>query len=230
MLALGRRAVRIDEEILVSVICRLEQCPGLDVHEAAGGHVLPLRRLAEVHRQRSGEDEERLFLERVPVTASPGAGLVAPDVRAGMDEAGRSLSSATWRGASSGIVPVKATGSKVSRAEAVSALFEAGKVLVPEQAPSWLGDWTEEHVAFPAGRHDDMVDTTGMALERFRSVKRSGGGIAGVVEHGPIPRGERTIEQELVDYERAKAARRAAREATRAREVAAFRDPRESIL
>jgi predicted phage terminase large subunit-like protein len=79
------------------------------------------------------------------------------------------------------IVPMLAKGSKISRAEAVSPLFEAGKVLLPAQKPAWLHEWIEEHVSFPAGRHDDMVDTTSLALDRLSDPHRSGGGVTGVV-------------------------------------------------
>ncbi|MEJ7790781.1 MAG: phage terminase large subunit [Gaiellaceae bacterium] len=78
------------------------------------------------------------------------------------------------------IVAVKATGTKVSRADSVSPLFEAGKVLLPEQAPAWRDLWIEEHVSFPASRHDDMVDTTSLALERLRR----GGGVAAQASSG----------------------------------------------
>ncbi|MGH3056613.1 MAG: phage terminase large subunit [Gaiellaceae bacterium] len=82
------------------------------------------------------------------------------------------------------IVAVKPQGSKVSRAEAVSPLFEAGNVLLPEQAPAWLGPWVEEHVEFPAGKHDDQVDTTTMALDRLRGHGGSHGGVAGSITLG----------------------------------------------
>ena len=66
------------------------------------------------------------------------------------------------------IVPVGASGTtKISRTESISPLFESGRVLLPEQQPAWLGPWIEEHVAFPTGQHDDMVDTTSMALQRL---------------------------------------------------------------
>jgi predicted phage terminase large subunit-like protein len=127
------------------------------------------------------------------------------------------------------IIPVKATGSKISRAESVSPLFEAGKVLLPEQAPSWLGDWIEEHVTFP-GRHDDQVDTTSLALDRLRDSGRAGGGVAGVVirdwRQPPEPPAPPTVEEARAAHEAAKARRRVAQEARRRVEVAAFRDPR----
>jgi len=67
------------------------------------------------------------------------------------------------------IVPVKVTASKEARAAAVTPLFEAGTVVLGSDIPL-LGDWIEEHVAFPRGRHDDLVDTTSMALGYLRDM------------------------------------------------------------
>jgi hypothetical protein len=50
---------------------------------------MTFRWLAEVHRQRPLEDNERLLLKRVLVTAPLGARLVAPDVCAGVSEPGQ---------------------------------------------------------------------------------------------------------------------------------------------
>jgi hypothetical protein len=58
------------------------------VDDAARGDVLALRWVVEVHRQRARQDDERLLLTLVLVAAPLGAGLVAPDVRAGVGEAG----------------------------------------------------------------------------------------------------------------------------------------------
>jgi predicted phage terminase large subunit-like protein len=88
------------------------------------------------------------------------------------------------------VVGVTPKGSKVSRAEAVSPLFEAGRVLLPEQSPPWLEPWVEQHVGFPGARHDDMVDTTSIALERLRGTRRSGAGVAGVVRRAHFRVGE----------------------------------------
>jgi predicted phage terminase large subunit-like protein len=88
------------------------------------------------------------------------------------------------------VIGVPAKGSKVSRAEAVSPLFEAGKVLLPEQSPLWLEPWIEEHVGFPGGKHDDQVDTTSVALDRLRGSPRSGAGVSGVVRHTPFQVGD----------------------------------------
>lgn len=63
------------------------------------------------------------------------------------------------------IVPVASSISKERRAsaDAVTSVFESGRVLLPEKAP-WLDEWIEEHIAFPGGAHDDQVDATSMAL------------------------------------------------------------------
>ena len=45
---------------------------------------------------------------------------------------------------------------------------EAGKVKLPRNAP-WLDEWIEEHLRFPVGDHDDLVDTTAYALARLTS-------------------------------------------------------------
>jgi predicted phage terminase large subunit-like protein len=85
-----------------------------------------------------------------------------------------------------GIELVKPQGGKVSRANAVSGLWEAGDVLLPEHAP-WLDDFIDEHMQFPYGANDDQVDmetqglldlyTSGASsyLEAMRAVKRQVG-------------------------------------------------------
>ena len=62
-------------------------------------------------------------------------------------------------------VPVKLytpIGSKVVRAHATTPYIENGMMLLPEGAP-FLADFLDEHSKFPAGAHDDQVDTTTMA-------------------------------------------------------------------
>lgn len=59
-----------------------------------------------------------------------------------------------------------AKASKVARAEGATPLVEAGRVFVPEAA-SWLDEFLSQHERFPAAAHDDMVDTTSMALARL---------------------------------------------------------------
>lgn len=67
------------------------------------------------------------------------------------------------------IVAHKVTASKEARAQAVSPLCEAGKVVLPEGA-RWVGEWLDEHAAFPTGRHDDRVDNTSAALARLAQI------------------------------------------------------------
>lgn len=74
------------------------------------------------------------------------------------------------------IVGVPSTESKFSRANAVTPLFEAGRIMLPDRA-IWLQCWIDEHVAFGAGagagkkRKDDQVDTTSLALSRLQTAK-----------------------------------------------------------
>jgi hypothetical protein len=52
----------------------------------------------------------------------------------------------------------------MARVAVASAKFEAGQVLLPEQAP-WLPDLEAELFAFPAARHNDQCDSISQALE-----------------------------------------------------------------
>jgi len=54
-------------------------------------------------------------------------------------------------------------GDKVMRLHAETATIENGFVWLPEAAP-WLADYLAELTTFPAGRHDDQVDSTAQAL------------------------------------------------------------------
>ena len=55
---------------------------------------------------------------------------------------------------------------KISRLNAVSDIFASGRVWVPETR--WAEEVVEEVASFPAGEHDDYVDSVSMALARFR--------------------------------------------------------------
>ena len=55
---------------------------------------------------------------------------------------------------------------KVSRAHSVAPLFEGGMVWAPDT--EWAELLVEECAAFPNGDNDDMVDSTTMAMDRFR--------------------------------------------------------------
>ena len=69
-----------------------------------------------------------------------------------------------------GIIPVEPDGSKTARAHAVTALFEAGNVLLPHPDHcSWASDYIAELTQFPAAAHDDQVDATTQALRDMES-------------------------------------------------------------
>ncbi|HZH27419.1 MAG TPA: phage terminase large subunit [Azospirillaceae bacterium] len=61
------------------------------------------------------------------------------------------------------IIPVTPEGDKVTRMHAQTLPFEAGRVWLPKDRP-WLDDLTAELLAFPAGRHDDQVDSVSQFL------------------------------------------------------------------
>lgn len=56
---------------------------------------------------------------------------------------------------------------KVVRLNAVSDMFTSGRVWAPDTR--WAREVVEEVAAFPAGEHDDFVDTTTQALMRMRN-------------------------------------------------------------
>jgi predicted phage terminase large subunit-like protein len=55
---------------------------------------------------------------------------------------------------------------KFTRVNAVAPIFESGLVWCPDT--TWAEEVVEECAAFPAGEHDDYVDTVTQALRRFR--------------------------------------------------------------
>jgi predicted phage terminase large subunit-like protein len=83
--------------------------------------------------------------------------------------AGQSAIQELRRGTSLPIVAHKVTASKEARAQAVAPMCEAGKVVLPKGA-DWVGEWIDEHAAFPTGRHDDRVDNTSAALARLAQI------------------------------------------------------------
>jgi predicted phage terminase large subunit-like protein len=67
-----------------------------------------------------------------------------------------------------GLIPIEPDGSKAARAHAVTPLFEAGNVHIPDpQVADWASDYEAELLQFPAGAHDDQVDATTQALRRW---------------------------------------------------------------
>jgi hypothetical protein len=148
VLALRRRTVGVDQEVLVSVVCRLQRRARLDVNELARSKVVTLRRLAEVHRQRPGENDERLLLQYVPVATSLRTGLVAPNVRPSVREA---------RGfAQLGDV-----------ARGLIRLVRAGDPLEPVRA-----DDAESHAAIVAERLTESLRSSNAPSARLNIVRR----------------------------------------------------------
>ena len=84
------------------------------------------------------------------------------------DEAsGQSVAQELGEGTKLPIVRVRVDGKKARRAELVTALFESGKVFLPEGAPL-TEEFVTEHLAFPNGARDDIVDSTSQALRYMR--------------------------------------------------------------
>ena len=55
---------------------------------------------------------------------------------------------------------------KYTRVNSIAPLFESGLVWAPDSR--WAEEVIDECAAFPAGEHDDYVDTVTQALRRFR--------------------------------------------------------------
>lgn len=60
---------------------------------------------------------------------------------------------------------------KITRMASVSALFEAGKVFLPQKA-EWLIDYESELFSFPSSNNDDQVDSTSQFLNWARKKPR----------------------------------------------------------
>ena len=61
--------------------------------------------------------------------------------------------------------PVKGN-DKITRLNAVSDMFASGFVWAPNT--NWAEEVIDEVASFPAGEHDDYVDSVSLALMRFR--------------------------------------------------------------
>lgn len=85
-------------------------------------------------------------------------------------------------------IPVNPRGGKEARVNAVSPAIESGHVFIPAGAP-WMDAYIDQWCAFPAGAHDDMVDSSTQALSfmLFSS---------GMYELPPVPEYEEYAQRE----------------------------------
>lgn len=90
---------------------------------------------------------------------------------------GQSLIQELKKDSSLPVVPIKVDRDKVSRANAVVPLWEAGRVRYPEGA-AWADEWLEQLYGFPKLAHDDDVDSTTQALNYLNL----GGGSTGFLD------------------------------------------------
>ena len=69
------------------------------------------------------------------------------------------------------LIPLKVEGDKVARANGVTPLCEAGRILMPDSsayptARGWTDDLLTQLRSFPSGKHDDMCDSFVYAVKR----------------------------------------------------------------
>jgi len=105
------------------------------------------------------------------------------------DKANGSAIIQTLRSEFVGVIAVNPKGGKVSRVNAISPAIESGNVFIP-QGELWAEALVDQFTAFPAGKHDDMVDSASQAL----SFMIYSTGLAGL----PISEAQRALEAELV--------------------------------
>lgn len=79
------------------------------------------------------------------------------------DKANGSAVIQTLRHELPGILPVEPKGGKEARVHAVAPAIEGGHVFLPK-GRLWAEELVDQFTAFPAGKHDDMVDAASQAL------------------------------------------------------------------
>ena len=81
---------------------------------------------------------------------------------------GTSLIQTVRRSGLQGVIPIKVEGDKATRMMAATPKLEAGSLILPRDAP-WLDCFLAEYLAFPFGKHDDLVD----ALSQFLNYRQN---------------------------------------------------------
>ena len=79
------------------------------------------------------------------------------------DKANGSAVIQTLRHEVPGVLPVEPKGGKTARVNAVAPAIEGGHVFLPREK-LWAQELVDQFSAFPAGKHDDMVDAASQAL------------------------------------------------------------------
>ena len=69
------------------------------------------------------------------------------------------------------LIPISPRVDKLTRAEQVSAIIEAGRVYLPDEAP-WLAEFEAEVFAFPGAKHTDQVDSMTQFLGHWALVRQ----------------------------------------------------------
>lgn len=77
------------------------------------------------------------------------------------------------------LIAINPTRDKLTRMAAVSPLFEAGKIWLPQHA-AWLPDLEAELAAFPNGSHDDQCDSISQFLEWARRKRQESWRVRGL--------------------------------------------------
>jgi predicted phage terminase large subunit-like protein len=79
---------------------------------------------------------------------------------------------------------------KFTRVNSIAPLLESGLVWAPDTR--WADEVIEECAAFPAGEHDDFVDTVTQALRRFRE--------GGFIRHPEDYENEEAVPKQRIYY------------------------------
>jgi predicted phage terminase large subunit-like protein len=120
-----------------------------------------------VWRERVAYPQLKAMVEELSDVWAPDAILIEEKA------SGQSLVQSLREETSLPIVGIPVDSDKTSRAHSVTALFSAGRVHFPEDAP-WLPVFLHELELFPASAYDDQVDTTTQALRYLRSQQVDG--------------------------------------------------------
>lgn len=77
---------------------------------------------------------------------------------------------------------INPVGSKLARAMAWAPRVRQGKALIPDpRRYPWVSAWLREVCGFPGGKHDDRIDSAGMAVRKITDARRSSSAYFGVV-------------------------------------------------